>query len=322
LDKCLELFIAMEVLGPDDLWYCNRCKQHRQATKKFDLWSLPPVLVVHLKRFNYKSKYYREKLETLVSCPVKGLDLSNHLLGPYEADKPPVYDLYAVSNHYGSMGGGHYTAYALNKFTNKWYKFDDSYVTEIEENQVVTSSAYVLFYRRRDTVKPPAPLPDAETEPEPPTTTSSSYNTYNNNTTYHHHHVNSDDEEQATSTATISSMSHRHMTTITSYNEPTNHVSDHTVPNRFARFNSADTDEDDEDDDDDDSSEFEGMPSASGPHVSTASMSSTIGEPDKEYIHANSEAEVEVSDVVEVVVDSVVSGNGGNGSSVSHMEDA
>lgn len=24
----------------------------------------------------------------------------------------PLYDLFAVSNHYGSLGGGHYTAYA------------------------------------------------------------------------------------------------------------------------------------------------------------------------------------------------------------------
>lgn len=27
-------------------------------------------------------------------------------------DKAPVYDLFAVSNHFGGLGGGHYTAYA------------------------------------------------------------------------------------------------------------------------------------------------------------------------------------------------------------------
>lgn len=26
--------------------------------------------------------------------------------------QPPIYDLYAVINHYGGMIGGHYTAYA------------------------------------------------------------------------------------------------------------------------------------------------------------------------------------------------------------------
>ena len=150
LDKCLELFTATERLGPDDPWYCGKCKDFRQATKKFDLWKVPPVLVIHLKRFSYRNKYWREKLETHVNYAIRGLDLSPHLIATPE--QPPVYDLYAVSNHYGSMGGGHYTAYALNKSTNKWYKFDDSYVAEVEENQVVTSSGYVLFYRRRDTL--------------------------------------------------------------------------------------------------------------------------------------------------------------------------
>jgi ubiquitin carboxyl-terminal hydrolase 4/11/15 len=148
LDRCLELFTATEKLGPDDPWYCSKCKDFRQATKKFDLWNAPPVLVIHLKRFSYRNKYWREKLETHVNYPVRGLDLSRHLICP--PNQPPVYDLYAVSNHYGSMGGGHYTAYALNKTTHKWYKFDDSYVTEVDESHVVTSSGYVLFYKRRD----------------------------------------------------------------------------------------------------------------------------------------------------------------------------
>lgn len=158
LDKCLELFTATERLGPDDPWFCSKCKDFRQATKKFDLWKVPPILVIHLKRFSYRNKYWREKLETVVNYPVRGLDLSRHLIATPE--QPPVYDLYAVSNHYGSMGGGHYTAYALNKSSNKWYKFDDSYVTEVDENQVVASSGYVLFYRRRDTIDPPPTLSD------------------------------------------------------------------------------------------------------------------------------------------------------------------
>ncbi len=141
LDKCLQLYTTKEVLGPDDTWYCNKCKEFRQATKKFDLWSTPRILVVHLKRylkqlnkrvgihkiyrFSYRNKYFREKLETFVQYPLRGLDLSNHIIGP--PNPPPIYDLYAVSNHYGSLGNGHYTAYGLNKTTNKWYKFDDRY---------------------------------------------------------------------------------------------------------------------------------------------------------------------------------------------------
>lgn len=60
-----------------------------------------------------------------------------------------VYDLIAVSNHYGGMGGGHYTAYAYNRIRQKWLEFDDQQVSEIRENQIVTEAAYVLFYEKR-----------------------------------------------------------------------------------------------------------------------------------------------------------------------------
>lgn len=50
--------------------YCPNCKKHQQATKKFDLWSLPKILVVHLKRFSY-SRYWRDKLDTAVEFPVR-----------------------------------------------------------------------------------------------------------------------------------------------------------------------------------------------------------------------------------------------------------
>lgn len=152
LDKCLKLYTTVERLGPEDPWYCNKCKDFKQATKKFDLWSVPRILVIHLKRFSYRNKYFREKLETLVSFPLRDLDLSRHIKGANNNDPAPIYDLYAVSNHYGSLGGGHYTAYALNKGSGKWYKFDDSYVTEIDSAQVISSNAYVLFYQRRDTL--------------------------------------------------------------------------------------------------------------------------------------------------------------------------
>ena len=31
----------------------------------------------------------------------------------------PIYDLYAISNHYGGLGGGHYTAFAKNG--DQWF---------------------------------------------------------------------------------------------------------------------------------------------------------------------------------------------------------
>ncbi|BBN05563.1 hypothetical protein MPTK1_3g14190 [Marchantia polymorpha subsp. ruderalis] len=146
LYTCLEAFLKEEPLGPEDMWYCPRCKEHRQASKKLDLWRLPEILVVHLKRFSY-SRYLKNKLETFVNFPVDDLDLSKYVASTSES-QGHVYELYAVSNHYGSMGGGHYTAYVKLVDENKWYNFDDSHVSPVNESDIKTSAAYVLFYRR------------------------------------------------------------------------------------------------------------------------------------------------------------------------------
>ncbi|KAI1892727.1 hypothetical protein AGOR_G00136520 [Albula goreensis] len=147
LRECIQLFTTMETLGEHDPWYCPNCKKHQQATKKFDLWSLPRILVVHLKRFSY-NRCWRDKLDTVVDFPIRDLNMSEFVCDPKAS--PYVYDLIAVSNHYGGMGGGHYTAFAKNEVDEKWYYFDDSSVSSATEDQIVTKAAYVLFYQRRD----------------------------------------------------------------------------------------------------------------------------------------------------------------------------
>ncbi|XP_075289205.1 ubiquitin carboxyl-terminal hydrolase 4 isoform X2 [Opisthocomus hoazin] len=159
LRDCIELFTTMETLGEHDPWYCPNCKKHQQATKKFDLWSLPRILVVHLKRFSY-SRYWRDKLDTVVEFPIRGLNMSEFVCDPRAGSY--VYDLIAVSNHYGAMGVGHYTAYAKNKVNDKWYYFDDSSVSVASEDQIVTKAAYVLFYQRRNSEERTAPSPTQE----------------------------------------------------------------------------------------------------------------------------------------------------------------
>ncbi|CAL8401991.1 unnamed protein product [Arctogadus glacialis] len=154
LRECIDLFTTMETLGEHDPWYCPTCKKHQQATKKFDLWSLPRLLVVHLKRFSY-NRCWRDKLDTVVDFPIRDLDMSEFVCDPKA--EPYVYDLIAVSNHYGGMGGGHYTAYGKNKVDGGWYYFDDSSVSSAKEDQIVTKAAYVLFYQRREGPAPAKP---------------------------------------------------------------------------------------------------------------------------------------------------------------------
>jgi len=139
-----------EKLGEDNAWFCSVCKKHLRAKKKMEIYKTPAILILQLKRFK-SSHWSKEKLSDLVKFPLQGLDLSQYVIG--QAENPPIYDLYAVSNHYGNLGFGHYTAFAYNNHHKKWFRFDDSHVTEIEDNDVCSAAAYTLFYRRRDIVE-------------------------------------------------------------------------------------------------------------------------------------------------------------------------
>jgi ubiquitin carboxyl-terminal hydrolase 4/11/15 len=94
------------------------------------------------------------KTEDFVDFPIEGLDMSKYYLGNEAKEQSMIYDCYAVSNHFGSMGFGHYTAFAKNSSTGKWFEFDDARVTEVPsehvKRKVVTSAAYNLFFRKRD----------------------------------------------------------------------------------------------------------------------------------------------------------------------------
>ncbi|XP_065104209.1 ubiquitin carboxyl-terminal hydrolase 11 isoform X2 [Paramisgurnus dabryanus] len=168
LQECIELFTTVETLEEENPWYCPMCKKHQLATKKLDLWSLPEVLIIHLKRFSY-TKYSREKLDTIVDFPLRSLDFSDFLLKKTSnsAEPPCTYDLISVSNHYGGLRDGHYTSYARNKDNGQWYYFDDSKVTYAREEQIVTNAAYLLFYQRQDKIRQPTVPPPVPSSTHP-----------------------------------------------------------------------------------------------------------------------------------------------------------
>lgn len=122
------------------------------------LYKTSKYLIVHLKRFKQKSDYRKVKVTSLVEFPVR-LDLKDHLtqLGcpmddfesklrlPLEVNRSKAsFRLYGVINHIGALGGGHYTAYAYNN--QAWRLYDDSICRQVNEEDVCTKDAYVLFY--------------------------------------------------------------------------------------------------------------------------------------------------------------------------------
>ena len=88
----------------------------------------------------------------MIEFPVEGLNLSQYVMNNKEGGKNSqqnIYDLYSISNHYGSLNGGHYTAFAQNPVNKKWYEFDDTDVSKADSGKVVSKAAYVLFYKLR-----------------------------------------------------------------------------------------------------------------------------------------------------------------------------
>eukprot|EP01124_Arcella_intermedia_P032261 TRINITY_DN7492_c0_g1_i2.p1 TRINITY_DN7492_c0_g1~~TRINITY_DN7492_c0_g1_i2.p1 ORF type:complete len:864 (+),score=233.08 TRINITY_DN7492_c0_g1_i2:1465-4056(+) len=166
LDQCMEWFIQDEELT-DEL-YCKHCQKTEKSKKKMEIWNLPPFLIVHLKRFSFYNNRWI-KSNRLVNFPTQSLDLNSYLVSA-NAEKPLKYDLYACVNHYGRLGGGHYTAFGSNEKDGKWYLYDDNLVKLVDDiTQIVSPSAYLLFYKLQGVEtasilkdNPPQEVPDIE----------------------------------------------------------------------------------------------------------------------------------------------------------------
>jgi ubiquitin carboxyl-terminal hydrolase 4/11/15 len=141
------------MLGKNDPWICERCDAMVSPEKKVDIWKVPEVLVVHLKRFS-GSGFRLRKMDTYVDYPDE-IDLSPYIIGP-QGKLPQRYRLYAVSNHYGGMGGGHYTANAIVQDPRRgpdlsapWFSFNDSSAGQ-SSRDCHSAAGYLLFYEKLD----------------------------------------------------------------------------------------------------------------------------------------------------------------------------
>lgn len=149
---CLNNNFKEEILDEKNLWKCDSCNNSVKAKKTYELWSPPPVLVIQLKRFSHTGS----KNTSFIDYPIENLDLEKYLSSTrrnYFVGKTK-YNLVSVVCHSGGLNGGHYIAYGNDN--NKWFNFNDSYVSEIRDTNIrstiVTSNAYILFYCRNDIV--------------------------------------------------------------------------------------------------------------------------------------------------------------------------
>ena len=143
LKDCFKLYNEGETLDSENTWKCGGCEENVNAKKNISLWMKPRYLVIHLKRFSHPGDYSR-KVNTFVDCPLTDLSIDDYCIG-YGKDMKR-YDLYAVANHSGDTGGGHYYAYCKD-YDGVWREYNDTGVTPCDTDKIITNTAYLLFYK-------------------------------------------------------------------------------------------------------------------------------------------------------------------------------
>ena len=120
-------------------------KQDAKRSVRFK--RLPPVLQLHLKRFEYNHRTGdMQKLQEAFAFPTN-LKLNRYMAPDSESSGGLSYTLHAVLSHMGDAGSGHYIAYVRPRGSSQWYEFDDTRVKPVAQ-QVAVRQQYGGRYGR------------------------------------------------------------------------------------------------------------------------------------------------------------------------------
>ena len=139
---CLDLYCKKETLEGENAWFNEDLNRHQNVSRGIIFWSLPNILIIDLKRWSYDGR----KNGVSVSVELSNIDFSDYVKGYNSCSY--IYDLYGVANHSGGSAGGHYTA-SIKNANGKWYEFNDTFVKEINGNNIVSSKSYCFFFRKK-----------------------------------------------------------------------------------------------------------------------------------------------------------------------------
>ncbi|CCF55856.1 hypothetical protein KAFR_0A04210 [Kazachstania africana CBS 2517] len=142
LYQCLDSFHKKETLH-DYNYHCPNCDTMQDPIKQLTIDKLPPVLVLQLKRFEHLNNGQNVKLNAFIEFPTY-LNMKKYC-HTEENNSSIIYELNGVISHIGTVNEGHYIA-TLKLDSNNWFKFNDSMVTSISEEEVLKDQAYLLFY--------------------------------------------------------------------------------------------------------------------------------------------------------------------------------
>lgn len=145
---CINEYCKEEVLDDNNKWCCDSCGNECNAVKKYQLWKIPPVLVLQLKRF---SQFPLRKNNSFVKYPKDGLNIKNYVSHiQYYNEQCYEYRLQTIIAHTGGVHGGHYYTITLDDDTGKWIIFNDNSVVILnDDSDIIVSEAYILIYMNK-----------------------------------------------------------------------------------------------------------------------------------------------------------------------------
>ncbi|NXK30413.1 UBP16 hydrolase, partial [Piprites chloris] len=189
IHHCLYQFTRNEKLTETNKLLCDVCTQrhcgpknniksekkyvYTNAKKQMLISLAPPILTLHLKRFQHAG-FNLQKVNRHIKFP-EVIDLAPFCTAKCknvaEGNTKVLYSLYGVVEHSGTMRSGHYTAYVKMRTTNnhlsdlvlrgqspqaletepvkgQWFHVSDTHVQAVSAAKVLSSQAYLLFYER------------------------------------------------------------------------------------------------------------------------------------------------------------------------------
>ncbi|XP_073151676.1 ubiquitin C-terminal hydrolase 22-like [Henckelia pumila] len=160
---CLDRFTRPERLGSDQKFFCQQCQVRQESLKQMSIRKLPLVSCFHIKRFEHSSiRKMSKKIDRYLQFPFS-MDMAPYLsssilrsrygnrIFPFDGDEQDPssefsseFELFAVITHSGKLDAGHYVTYL--RLSNQWYKCDDSWITQVNDNIVRSAQGYMMFY--------------------------------------------------------------------------------------------------------------------------------------------------------------------------------
>ncbi|CAE6095104.1 unnamed protein product [Arabidopsis arenosa] len=173
LSGCLDFFTRSEKLGPDQKLNCQSCGEKRESSKQMSIRRLPLLLCLHVKRFehsltrktsrkidSYLQYPFRLNMSPYLSSSIIGKRFGNRIFafdgeGEYDSSSSSSpsaeFEIFAVVTHSGMLESGHYVTYLRLK--GLWYRCDDAWINEVEEEVVRGCECYMLFYAQERVIQ-------------------------------------------------------------------------------------------------------------------------------------------------------------------------